>query len=100
MTVEYMHNEESIVTRPVKDWESIAKEIWDEYDNVAMFLEQYMSEKIGAQFPFLEKNLSRRFKHFNKISGHTVTVEEYEKHLDQKRLMAEALFNSFKSPQP
>jgi predicted chitinase len=100
MTVEYKDNEKTVVTPPVKDWEAIAKEIWDEYDNVAMFLEQYMSEKMGVQFPFLEKNLSRRFKHFNKIAGHTVTAEEYEKHLEQKRQISEALYKSFSTAKP
>lgn len=78
---------------PQKDWEAIAREIWDQYDNIALFLEHHMSSHNGATFPFLEKNLPRRFKYFNTYHGKTVTAEEYEKHREHDKRTFESFSN-------
>lgn len=78
---------------PEPDWKAIAMEIWNEYDDVALFWESHWSD-INKEIPYLTKALPRRFKHFRFHKGQIVTIAEYEK--DRKR-ENELMMNLFKS---
>ena len=82
-------NPEVKIPEPVvekKDWEAIAREIWDDYDTLALFLESHFDQlKEQELFPFFEKVLRRRFKYFINSRGRTLTIEEYTKEEDRQR---------------
>lgn len=72
-----------------KYWENIAKDIWNDYDILSLFIESHLDQlKEQGLFPFFEKLLYNRFKYFVNSHGRTLTREEYAKEQDgQRRLM-------------
>lgn len=84
--------EKEPIVHELNDWRSIAQEIWDEYDAVALYLQDYMHSKTMAEFPFLEKMLPRRFKYFRSHHGLTMTIEEYRKKTEQEKAMIDSLY--------
>lgn len=82
-----------------KDWESIAREIWDEYDMLALYLESHY-DGVKMSIPFCDKILPRRFKHFNRYQGQTITAEEYKKRMDDHKLLREYMIKSFAAHTP
>lgn len=75
------------------DWKAIAMEIWNEYDDVALFWESHWHD-IDKEIPYLTKALPGRFKHFRFHKGQIMTIAEYKK--DRKR-ENELMMNLFKS---
>jgi hypothetical protein len=67
-----------------KDWQLIAKEIWDDLDILCLFLESHY-DKFKDDLPFFQKMLSRRFKYFTQSRGRTLTAEEYAKEKERER---------------
>ena len=75
-----------------KDWEAIAREIWDDYDTLALFLESHFHIlEMQKLFPFLEKVLSHRFRYFINNRGMTLTHEEYAKQKESERWIMDLL---------
>lgn len=78
---------------PKKDWEAIAKEIWDDLDILSLYLEShYNDDKIYV--PMFKKLLPRRFKHFYNYKGRTVTSEEYEKLIEKDKEISEMMYKN------
>lgn len=82
-------------TPVTKDWEYIAKEIWDEYDTLAIFLESHCDENKMIN-PFFEKMLPRRFKYFKRRHGQTLSAEEYTKAKERQNAITESLYKNFR----